>query len=307
MKRRRLRRAAVLALLLAAGINAATYAGAWCLTHFDAPLPRARNTRTPAQVGLRYERHVFAGPDGALEAWYAPHSQPRALAVLFHGYGGNKSDLLREARAFHALGLASFLVDLRGAGGSAGRTTSIGYHEAEDVAAAARYARELPGRPPLVLYGTLMGAAAVLRAEAHHDLSAVALVVEAPFNRLLATVEHRFEVRRVPAFPWARLLVFWGGWQHGFDGFGHNPAEYARGIHLPTLVIGGQDDPLVRAPELQETWHGLAGPKAIALCPGVAHQSCLRAAPEVWVPAVRDFLDRYVPAGGSQRGGRASS
>ena len=38
-----------------------------------------------------------------------------------------------------------------------------------------------------------------------------AVVLECPFDRLLTTVEHRFELMGVPAFPLARLLTFWGG------------------------------------------------------------------------------------------------
>jgi uncharacterized protein len=324
--------------------NLAAYQAARTLTHFTpsagtpdrrgtlsleaglralrgAGLPRTANAYTPARVGLAYERHVFTGPDGtAREAWYVPLPRPRAVVALFHGYRGCKSDLLREARAFHAMGLAPLLVDLRGAGGSGGETTSIGYHEADDVAAAAAYARTLPGRPPLVLYGASMGAAAVLKAESERPLTAVAVVAEEPFNRLLTTVELRFQSRRLPAFPWAQLLVFWGGVQGGFDGFHHDPAEYARRITTPTLLVGGEEDPWVRVQDTREIFDALAGPKELALCPGVAHQLCLRAAPEVWLPAVQGFLDRYLPAApaagrtidatgvsGAQCGGRASS
>jgi len=54
-----------------------------------------------------------------------------------------KSDQLDEARAFHALGFSTLLVDHRGHGGSAGDWTSIGYHEATDVVAAVDYDRIL--------------------------------------------------------------------------------------------------------------------------------------------------------------------
>src|SRR3712207_7040402 len=53
-------------------------------------------------------------------------------------------------------------MDMSGHGGSAGNVTTIGYHEAADVAAAYQYAQTLDDR--VVLYGVSMGAAAILRA-----------------------------------------------------------------------------------------------------------------------------------------------
>ncbi|HEX6738915.1 MAG TPA: alpha/beta fold hydrolase [Vicinamibacteria bacterium] len=314
MRRRWLRRAAAATGIACAAANAAAYAAAWALTRRPDALFRPETRRvTPAALGPSCERHVFTALDGtAREAWYLPHPQPRAVVALFHGYGGRKSDLLREARAFHRMGLAPFLVDLRGAGDSPGDASSIGFYEADDVAAAAAYARALPGRPPLVLYGNSMGAAAALKAVSDRDLGARALVAEMPFNRLLTTVERRFESRRLPSFPWAQLLVFWGGWQQGFDGFRHNPAEYARRVHTPTLIIAGDKDPWVRPEDVDETFAELSEPKALLICPGLGHQSCLRGAPTVWLAGVAAFLDRHLPAGpgvssGPQRGGRASS
>ncbi len=77
-------------------LNAVAYRQAWVFTHFAPPgprtkagqlslgdaarllidgvrIPRPENRRTPADVGLAYERHVFAGGRGiALEAWLVP-------------------------------------------------------------------------------------------------------------------------------------------------------------------------------------------------------------------------------------------
>ena len=38
-----------------------------------------------------------------------------------------------------------------------------------------------------------------------------AVVVESVFDRLLSTAENRFHSMGIPAFPMARLLIFWGG------------------------------------------------------------------------------------------------
>lgn len=49
-------------------------------------VPRPENRRTPSDVGLAYEKHVFAGGRGVpLEAWFVPHPHARGTVILFHG------------------------------------------------------------------------------------------------------------------------------------------------------------------------------------------------------------------------------
>src|SRR5436305_1579766 len=82
-----------------------------------------------------------------------------------------------------------------------------------------------------------------------------------PFDRLLSTVKARFAGLGVPSFPGAQLLVFWGGWQHGFNGFRHNPVDYARDVSCPVLLLHGRQDPRVSAEQVEEVHANLAGEK----------------------------------------------
>jgi hypothetical protein len=256
-----------------------------------ARIPKPTNDRTPGEVGLRYERHLFPSLDRvALETWVVPHPRPRGLAVLFHGYADSKASVLPQAEVLHGLGLSLMLVDFRGSGGSAGDATSIGFHEAQDVVAATRYAADLPGDEPLVLFGGSMGAAAVLKAVAEHRLAPAALILECPFDTLRHTVARRFRSAGVPAFPAADLLVFWGGVQQGFNGFRHNPVAYAAGVRVPTLVFHGERDDTVSLDEARSVVDRLAGPKRLVIVPGAGHGGFLRARRREWREAVASFL-----------------
>src|SRR5262249_19045512 len=155
----------------------------------------------PDELDLPYEVHFFAGEGGRLAAWHVPHEHAAGLVVLFHGYASGKARLLAEARAFHDLGYACFLVDFRGSGGPDGDRTSIGYHEADDVVRTVAYVRERWPGEPLILFGHSMGAAAMLRALSLHALETDAVVLECPFDRLLSTVEARFASTGLPSFP----------------------------------------------------------------------------------------------------------
>jgi dipeptidyl aminopeptidase/acylaminoacyl peptidase len=253
-------------------------------------VPRPTNTRSPHDLGLPFETHRIPSSQGAvLETWLLSSSPSQGVVLLFHGYAGAKSSLLPEALALHELGYTTVLVDFRGSGGSNGQTTSLGYYEADDVAAAVRHIRSLGLTGPLILYGQSMGGAAVLRSVAQ-GVRPDAIIVESVFDRMLTTARNRFALMGAPAFPAAELLVFWGGVQVGFSGFEHNPAEYARSCDCPALVLHGEEDQNAKLEEGMAVYENLPGIKWMASFPGVGHTSLYGAAPQRWRQAVRQFL-----------------
>ena len=293
-----------------------TYRHAWALTHFveggrrtpppdrlgwrdrlgplvhGATLPHPRHRRTPADLGLTYARNWVVTSDGLrLEGWHVPAAEPRGTVLLLHGYVDSKDSMLDVSRELRALGWSSYLVDFRGSGGSDGSTTTIGVHEGRDVAAAWAAARALTadGRP-VIIYGSSMGAAAALRAVAHEGVAPDGLILAAPFDRLLQTVAHRFDLLGVPAFPTAHLLVFWGGVQHGFDGFAHNPEDYAAAVRCPALLLHGSHDTRATPEEARKVYERLAGPKRFHLFEGVGHERFLSRRPGEWRQQVSSFL-----------------
>lgn len=256
-------------------------------------LPRPSNQSDPKSEGLAFETCHFQGKDGIrLEAWHVPHPEAWGVVLLVHGYAGCKDSLLAEARAFHDLGYATVLLDCRGSGGSDGNDTTIGVYEADDVAAVARSLQEAHPEQRLILYGGSMGAVAILRAVSENGVRPGAVIAECPFDRLITTVGNRFVAMGLPAFPCAHLLVFWGGVQHGFNGFRHNPVDYARGEHCPVLSLHGEQDTRVTRAQAEAVFENLAGEKRFELFPGVGHQSCLSARPEQWKRAVAEFLSQ---------------
>jgi alpha-beta hydrolase superfamily lysophospholipase len=256
---------------------------------------RPVNQGTPADAGLAFQTHRFAGGAGPLEAWVIEARPRRGVILIFHGYSGSKSDFIEVARRLHEMGWTSVLVDFRGAGGSAGQDTSIGWHEARDVAAAVAWTRESLHEPAPVLYGFSMGAAAVLRAVAVEHVHPRAIIVESAFDRMLSTVENRFHNVGVPAFPGAPLLVFWGGVRHGFNGFAHNPGQYAAAVTCPTLVLCGADDRLVTPTEAHNVFSALAGPKTLHVFPHAPHEASRTVPREDWQAVFVPFLDRVAP------------
>ena len=259
---------------------------------FGVDVPRPINRRTPSDHGLAYERHVFPNARGIpLEAWFIPLDGARGTVVSFHGHAASKDSQLREALAFRHMGLGVMLVDFHGSGGSGGSETSIGFHEAADVAASFRYARSLPGRKPVVLYGASMGAAAVLKGVGDHGLEPAAVILECPFDSLLTTTRRRFTAMGLPSFPMAELLVFWGGVQQGFDGMAYRTAASAALVSAPTLLMSGDEDPFITTDETRAIHAALRGPATLVFFEGLGHDAGLRRRPREWKAAVGRLLD----------------
>lgn len=257
-------------------------------------VPRPCNTSTPAACSLPYEVHRFqVNPSVELEAWHIPHPDSKGLVLLFHGYASAKSSMLPEARALHQEGYASFLVDFRGSGGSNGSETSIGFAEAEDVVQAFGYAQALAVSQPVILYGRSMGGAAVLRAISAYQIQPDGVILEAVFDKLLSTVQNRFRSMRLPSFPAAHLLVFWGSVQQRYRGFSHNPVEYAARVQCPTLVLHGTDDPRATIAEGRAVFQRLNGKRWFEAFTGIGHEAYLAANPAQWQCAITQFLAQF--------------
>jgi alpha-beta hydrolase superfamily lysophospholipase len=267
---------------------------AWDKTRFflgTLALPRPENHSTPSDRRLEYETLHFPGAHHLqIEAWRIPGKEGQPVVLLFPGYCGCKDSLLSYAREFHGLGYETWLVDFHGTGGSQGNTTTIGWEEADDVAAAGREAARLRPGAPQLYFGTSLGAAAVLRAEHLRTINAAGLILESPYDRLITTVGHRFSALGIPAFPLANLLVFWGGEQLGFNGFAMNPVDYARDVRCPTLLFEGEKDFRVGVPNSRAIAKALGSHGTFELVVGQGHAFYLNRVPDEWRQSVHTFL-----------------
>lgn len=306
-------------------LNALAYGHAWTMTHFlrsgvrtgrpesltlmqkagvlamGVQLPRPVNNRTPLDLKMPFETWTIPVEPGiALEAWNVPRADRRGIVLLFHGYADRKSSVLPEAKAFYNEGWQPLLVDLRGSGGSTGDVTSIGFHEGRDELASVRYVREKFPNETVLLWGVSMGGAAALRAVGELKAPVDALIVEAPFATLRSAVLNRFTSLGVPAFGLVDLLVFWGGRQQDFDGFRHNPADYAKDVRVPTLLLLGDKDDRVLMPEGQAIYEALAGEKQFEVFGGLRHESLVRGNRDQWIKAIHSFLSRFPEAASSK-------
>lgn len=249
-------------------------------------LPRPRTRRIPK---IPYKTH-FIKSDVILESWDFPVNKSNTIVLMFHGYGGEKSSLLANSALFNAMGYQTILTDFRGAGGSKGNTTALGYKEARDVKVVYDFAKKTYPKKKVVFYGFSMGAVAILKAASEYDLDLRAIIAEAPFASLRQATINRFEMMGLPAHPFTEALIFYGGLLQGFNAFEHSSVEYAKKVTAPCLIQRGANDKRVNSSEINAIYQALEGPKQSVTYPNSGHFYYLWNDKGVWVNTVQKFI-----------------
>jgi alpha-beta hydrolase superfamily lysophospholipase len=225
-----------------------------------------------------------------LEAWYIPVDSAAGTVVLFHGHGGNKSDVYREAESFKKMGYNTLLVDFRAHGNSEGNTCTIGYDETEDVKLAYDHIVG-KGEKNIVLWGISMGASTITKAVKDYKLDPQKIILEMPFGTIQDAVKGRIKMMGLPPQPIATLLTFWGGTEHGFWAFGMKPQEFVQEITCPVLLQWGKNDPRVSRSEEDILFKNIPNSnKKFVIYETAGHESLCKKETARWETEVAAFL-----------------
>jgi alpha-beta hydrolase superfamily lysophospholipase len=285
---------------------------AYKLTHFSIDTPKKNSYFKDSSIISKFETLLFGLPITKpqnrpldldfieidtiqakvnLEIWKLDMEPSKGVIALFHGYHASKSSLWQEALAFYRMGFTVVLVDFRASGNSEGNICSIGFYEAEDVQNTLKWCRAEYPNQKVFLYGSSMGAAAIMRAISELKSTPDAIMLQSPFSTMLSATQTRFKLSGIPSFPSAHLLTFWGGYLNNFDGFSHNPNDYAKNINCPTLLIHGQLDDRVSWNDIKLVFNKLNGPKELATFGKSGHESILNKEEANWVYLVTNFME----------------
>jgi uncharacterized protein len=249
--------------------------------------PRPVNTSAPSQ---KFETMQLQS-NKKIECWSIKAAGSKGTVILFHGYSGEKSGLINKSDEFIKLGYSTLLVDFMGSGGSEGNQTTIGFKEAEEVKTCYDYLTG-QGEQKIYLFGTSMGAVAILKAIHDYKIQPAAIIIECPFGTMYETTCARFKSMGVPSFPMAALLDFWGGVQNGFWAFSHRPVEYAKSVKCPTLLLYGERDEKVSHRETDEIFSNLHCKKQLKTYPLAGHEDYLLKYKQQWITDIGVFMDK---------------
>jgi len=217
----------------------------------------------------------------------------KGTVVFCHGYGGCKSSMVTRAKEFTDLGYNAVLFDFMGSGESEGVQSTLGVFEAEEVKDVFEMVKQ-KGEKNVYLFGSSMGATAIMRAMATWSMAANGIILEFPFGTMYNTVCNRFRNMGLPVFPMAGFLVFWGGVQNGFWAFSHNPDTYATKINVPMLLLYGKKDKTVMPEETEAIYAQYAGPKEVQVFEDAGHETFLNTKyASLWRERVRHFMANH--------------
>jgi uncharacterized protein len=268
-------------------------------------LARLRKEAFPdPQVALDVpvEEVTFTSEDGVeLPAWYAP-GEGSTWAVLTHGKGVTRGEMLRLMRTTTDLGLPSLNITYRRDAENGGGLNRFGQDEWRDLEAAVEYARDR-GATDIVLVGGSAGAGISASFLENSPLRehVAALVFDAPMLDLGAAVSHGASDRELPVvgLPIPDSLV-WTARQIAGIRFDLDPEKTSylddtSWLTVPTWVHHGTTDATV--PHSVTERLDAAEPELVAhtLVEGAEHVESWNVAPRDYDRSVRAFLSPYAP------------
>lgn len=261
--------------------------------------PRIPLFCSPGIFGAPQEEVVLAPEPGIeLPAWWVLAENPRAIAVLAHGYAMNRSELAPVAFRLWQSGVSCLLFDFRAHGGAKGGFSTIGWRERADVAAAARCARSKHPDLPLVLIGSSMGSAASAFALAEDGSLAEGLVLDSSYSLLANAVPGWWRFlggRTLQVFLWPVLPI--ASLMAGIKPRRIDVAEALRRIDKPVLVLHGDLDDLARRSEADRNLRALPSGSPVVWLGGCGHTEGRWLLPELYSSSIESFIDSIVARG----------
>jgi hypothetical protein len=192
--------------------------------------------------------------------------------IVFNGNAGNRAYRTPLAASLAERGIACLLFDYRGYGGNPGLPSERGL--TEDALAVRLAMTERPDVDPqrIVYFGESLGAAVATRLAASH--APAALILRSPFPSLADVGAYHY--------PW--LPVRW------FLRDRYPVVEIVRQLHLPLLVIAGEEDSIVPPQFSEQVFDAAPGPKRLVLIPGADHNDEALLHGRTLVDAIEDLL-----------------
>ena len=249
----------------------------------------------PDEFNVPYENVSFQTADHiTLKGWFVPAKEPSAKTIiLMHGWGMNRSDILKNTCFLCDLGFNLFYFDFRALGESGGDVSSIGYLELKDVRAAIQFLKEhYPAQSHKIgLYGLSLGGMVAI-SEAARNPEIACVVAEAPYYSFRRVVSRWVWLHyHLPYFPLLPIILHYIREQLGANPERYSP-KYTVGkiAPRPLFIIHGRYDNLVPAAIARRLYRKAGEPKTLWLVPGAKHNKCAEVCGFEYKQRLADFF-----------------
>lgn len=252
-------------------------------------------------LNLPHEDVAIPTPLGGFPAWYVP-GRRSTWVILVHGKGGTREEALRAMEIISPMGFPCLAITYRNdpeaAPGANGRYL-YGVTEWVDLDAAVRYAIGA-GAKDLILVGYSLGGGIVLNFMAQSESASRVngLILESPCIQLNAALDYGLSAFRLPVMdapvpPLIQLAakrtaeIRYGVRWSAFD----RAADAAR-LHVPVLLMHGEDDPVIPIRTSEELARRAPERIRFARFSGAGHVECWNVDRARYRSLVETFLSR---------------
>lgn len=208
--------------------------------------------------------------------WFIDAGPNRPVLLWCHGNAGNISHRLENIRRLTQRGISVFIFDYRGYGRSTGVPSEAGWYQ--DALASYDYLihdrRISPER--LILFGRSLGSG--VAGEVAVRRPSAGLIVEGAFPSIQAMSDHHYF--GLPA-RWVMDLDF-------------NLTQKVRGLHIPLLVIHGEQDSIVPMALGKQVFDAANEPKQWYVVSGADHNDVPFVGGESYFREIDAFLQRVL-------------
>lgn len=246
----------------------------------------------PADFGFAVEEVRFAARDGImLHGWFVPHEGSVRAAVLLHGNGSTRSQMIARARLLRSRGYAVLLYDARGHGESEGERVTFGLRETRDLLGALDYVRSR-GATEVGCIGASQGGATIALAADELPTAVRWAVLEATFPDLATAVDRRFRhTLHLPGWFAGLLMRPIAEWRIGAAARAIAPCRTITQLRCPVLILSGENDPYTTADDTRALYAAATSPKRLWLVPKAGHVDLYGAAGRDYERHLLDFID----------------
>ncbi len=286
-------RHALLSGLACVSLSACVLRGPFTNTFGFRPKPLHDARATPAGWGwadARLDTIARTDSAGGLLAWWSEAPAGSAFcggALLLHGKGQNRAEMLPLGRAMQAAGFAVLIPDYRGYGGTEGEPTTSGMFSDASLAYRSLRTRLGDSTASIVVLGHSMGTA--LAARVTRENTPAATVYLAPFSRISAVVRGRGGALGPRLFD--------------TTAFAFNPIEDAAAAPGRSLVVLAGRDGLIPTSASDAFVAGLRANGGVVRDPTASHSGLIKS--PLVLQAVTDSMrawtrcgERVRPSGG---------
>ncbi len=206
-----------------------------------------------------YEAIEWTSAGEPIQGWFIPpgstvedHEQPAPVIVIAHGWGSNRSSMLRYVPSLHEEGYAILLYDARGHGESGDVHAVSGLTMRDDLRAAIAYVATRPDidRKRIGVIGHSLGAFGSILAAGSGEHRMKALVTDAMPAQISTMVAAELGRKKLPRFPFVQLVPAIIGLRSGAPRSQYDPILAINQSSTPILMIHSRGDDFIPSTEL---------------------------------------------------------